>query len=140
MAKTYKLLRVTADLADDADDVLLQTASVPLVTLVISPVEKITKVEFVLEWVDANDDPKLGGRGSFTARIIRKMLRGEESQGAAGAEELWVDVADIPGIAYRPFLVTDVMKGDELGVLLTSMAGPGGATKARVMYRELVDP
>lgn len=141
MAATYKPYRVTTNLLDDSDHVLLQTAPPALETLVIPPTGKISKVEFMLEWVDNSLDPVLGGRGTFNARIIRKMLRRKDDQGAAAGENMWVDVATLLAVvAYRPFIVSNIQKGDELGVLLFSMAAPGGATKARIFYRELIDP
>lgn len=138
----YKLLRTTVDLTDDDDHALLQTTPGGLVLLprgFVSAAESFdeAKIEFMLEWLDAAGDRVLGGRGSFNATILRSMNSPATTDGTA---VVIVDSVSLPGLAaYRPFIITDIVPGDEYSVRLDTMVGPGGTeTHARILFREFI--
>lgn len=136
---SYKLLRETTDLTDDTDHVLVQTDPGGLADLRRGFARAAESgdpihIECMLEWIDGAGDPVITSRGSFDATIMRQMDRPASIGGG-----VFVDAVALVGVpAYRPFLVDDIMPGDDFTVLLSSMVAPVGATRARVLYREFI--
>ena len=135
----YKLLRVTADLTDDDDHVLLQTDPSGLADILRGAAEVSRsydplKIECVLEWLDVSEDPVITTRGTFDARVMRQMDRPATPGG-----EVFVDSTTLVGLqAYRPFIIDEIQPGDDFTVLLTNMAPPATTTHARILYREFI--
>lgn len=150
--RDYKLLRTTADKADDADWAGGNPQTIPSATIQITDqgipsqgVSKPIKVEIVLEWLDAaNAVVTSGGRGTFDVQAIRVMSRRQGAPAVVGASSVVadttvciVDTAALTGqVAYRPIIVDEVMPGDRFTVRLTNMVN-AGASKARILYREI---
>jgi hypothetical protein len=131
----YKLLRTKADLNPDAD--YAETQSSPAAAELIeiqSPTGKIegsVEVEVVVEWLNAAG-AVVAGRGSFTMNLVRVLDRAQPTLSG----QIVVDSVSISGVGSRPILIGDCRVGDQLGVRLTNIVAPGGATGLRVLYKE----
>ena len=136
----YKLLRTTADLTDDTDFVLSQTDPTGLADLKRGSARAAEssdpiQIECVVEWIDGAGDPVITSRGSFDARFMRQMDRPTALGGEVFVDATTITISDG---AYRPFIIDDIMPGDDFTVLLFNMVAPGGATRARILYREFI--
>ncbi len=148
----YKFLRITTNTSDDTDwcggdPQTLPSATVKLVEPGFGPQasSKPLKVEIVLEWVNADGTVDTTDRGTYSVAGIRVMSRAQtgptvvpNSSVAADRTMCVVDTPTVTGcIAYRPVIIDEIMPGDEFTVRLTSMTPSSGATRARVLYREI---
>ncbi len=129
----YKLLRTTAGLTNDPDYAGTQTAPAALVTLTEPSrtgyiQQRPVQVEIVLEWLSAAN-AVVPGPGSYNVAAVRVLER--------DGGTIVVDSEAIAARAALPVIVDDVRVGDAFGVRLTAMMAPAGATKARVLYREI---
>lgn len=127
----YKLLKTSSGLTNDADYAGTQVAPTSTVTLVSPASEghplKIG-VHFVLEWLDAGG-VVVAGAGSFTLQAIKvtpRELGGSVVEGSAA----------VAGTGSATMIEDDLRVGDVLGVRVSGITAPGGATKYRVLYRE----
>lgn len=132
----YKLLKTSADLNADADYAGTQAEPAALVVLQVPQtsgqiVGAPIQLELVLEWLD--DDVVVVGAGAFTLSVIKVVDRPADPGGA-----IVTDSVGIAGQGSRPILIGDVRIGDNVGVRITGITGPGSTEdRYRVFYREL---
>ncbi len=138
----YKLLRTKADFTDDVDFAATQVAPVDADTAVVAYPDQVgnvirrgIQIEIVIEWL-SNALAVVAGAGSFTLQVVRVIDRPLAISSTPGA--IVVDSVGISGRGSRPILIGDMRAGDQFGVRLSGITGPGGgATKLRVLYREV---
>lgn len=142
-ASTYRFYRATVNKTDDPDWVTNQTDinSIPYYTVqrvesAGSGAGRRSRLEVVLEWLDANNAVVAAGLGTFDATPIKIMAR-EYNQTTTPSGNMVVDGAGLTGQeAQKPFIIDDIMPGDRVAVRLTNMV-QAAATKARLMVREM---
>lgn len=148
----YKVLRTTTNTSDDTDWAGADPQTIPAATVQLegpghgtNSLSKPLKVEVMLEWLNADNTVDTTDRGTFSLQAIRVMSRRQSGPTVTGASSVVadgtlcvVDSAALTGqVAYRPIIIDEIMPGDQFTVRLTSMTPSSGATKARVLYREI---
>lgn len=144
MPTTYKLLRTTTGLSDDADFVQTQTLPADLVELkneLQQGKDWERGILLVVEFLDSTGAVALTGatnRGTFDLELIEVGLR--PASIAANSKFVTSSVKRTGLKGWEPIVVDALDPGMQVGVRLTNMVGPAGASpaaaKARVLYTE----